>query len=1130
MNKAGTSQQRLNAQFSSQPANAVGSCPLKERKIAIVPVRYALDRSYYDKSPTTLTPLLHDGRWANLPKLHTRSYTLRQLRDGYIYIYNETTKELDSYTYTARTGTYQPLTNSGTDQQQTSSCGGGLPYLLYPREHYLFIAFSKEPWTPRVHELMLSNITYRRSWMRALDLKRYSQTMSAQHTFPLQRIAEAVADVDQGAIINDDRFADCAYSSTAPGEGYENYVVPLAADVFWRGSVPDQDSALCVALDDPLAVLQDLGAQLQIAQAAWFDWQEKYEHKLNIGKIVEGLCGINLEKNQLPASIRNDENKTRQYLSDIETYYAQLSSEEAMTSGVESLISSPIKAPSDGMKQKIIQQYGSLPSDNARRDWEARWKWRKEADLNQARAYIQSHQPEKEVLLERIKTIRHDLKIFAEHIGTEPLKLFIDTGNENTLKSLQADISELLEIIVQDFDAHEWLAKEDIQAKTLFGLLRFGFSEEIKTLLDRKANELVQGIGDNNTIAGRIGELNGFLTHDDLASKAWMQALTKPARDTLNAISIIAKGAGQNIYEKALMALLPVDSQLVKGKNNNLAALLRNTLISHLLTNHPDRIKFDIGFSKNFSAWKSKWLSLVSKRIKIINHWNYPSTSRYNRRSLGRELNKIEKELELLAHKIPTAIDYRNNKYIQILRDEVTKFTSTKIDSLKKWNDSAKALSEKWGSTITWGVVVTNLLNTVVTYQTVSKDTTLSKKDLAKIGSSIAYTGNALSAVFVEVKWGSIKDLKTNVNGKQFSIIQKSALTWEKNSIETQDWGKQLRGFSKRLVGLGSFALIATLLELWDIRDDFKASSTSGESKALIVKGTAVTAMLVIGAIQLTAGTLASTGITPGLTAFAMGPWVAGVAIMAGLIYLAASAALNYFKMDAIGQWLHKCCWSRYPNERLADTPEGRAEEVRSFLEIQLSPSLYIKPTYNEEYYPDPYADGAMTKRTQLNGAWIQILLPKETRDSLVNVNLTASYRPLNILPMSRLTDSLQESFINNGQFKEKSTFGRASNNRLQRDPLAPVCPPMPAEDQEIVWQTWVPLPEQAQYLELQLWYSTDLLSAGVDDRGYRYQLELIKEGQSDQKDSRLSSLDSSTLQIQTLGGRAQGIELPVAY
>ncbi|MDO7927225.1 hypothetical protein Q6A51_10580 [Pseudomonas sp. KFB-139] len=55
--KHGTLQERRGARFDKSPSSATCACSLKTADIAIVPVRYALDRSRYDVEPAQLKPL-----------------------------------------------------------------------------------------------------------------------------------------------------------------------------------------------------------------------------------------------------------------------------------------------------------------------------------------------------------------------------------------------------------------------------------------------------------------------------------------------------------------------------------------------------------------------------------------------------------------------------------------------------------------------------------------------------------------------------------------------------------------------------------------------------------------------------------------------------------------------------------------------------------------------------------------------------------------------------------------------------------------------------------------------------------------------------------------------------------------
>ncbi|MCK9706725.1 toxin VasX, partial [Pseudomonas syringae] len=318
--KSGTHTQRRAATFAKTPATATSLCPFRGPDVAIVPVRYALDRSRYDTAPQKLKPLLKGSRWAVMPKLKTRSYTLRQLYDGYVYVYDETAETLHEYVVSAATGNLSRIvwTDAQLGSDRRSGADDGKPFLLYPRNNLLRIAFSAQQWTWRICEHLRSNPASRASWMKALDLKRYCMTMAEPDTLPLNRIAEAVADIDKEHVVDDGRFADSAIpTSKASSEETQPLFSPIGADVFWQGSVEDQHSSLLIALDDPLATFNDLGMQLAADQAAYRNWQAEHEHKIQIAQTVTALCGAESEPEKLPTSVRDNAALTHQYLGEL---------------------------------------------------------------------------------------------------------------------------------------------------------------------------------------------------------------------------------------------------------------------------------------------------------------------------------------------------------------------------------------------------------------------------------------------------------------------------------------------------------------------------------------------------------------------------------------------------------------------------------------------------------------------------------------------------------------------------------------------------------------------------------------------------------------------------------------------
>ena len=95
--KLGTPRQRCANEFARTPLSGTSLCPFKGAEIAIVPVRYALDRSRDDLNPTALKPRVRHARSPRLPPLKSRRCTLRQLLDGCGYVFAEKTSQRAHY-------------------------------------------------------------------------------------------------------------------------------------------------------------------------------------------------------------------------------------------------------------------------------------------------------------------------------------------------------------------------------------------------------------------------------------------------------------------------------------------------------------------------------------------------------------------------------------------------------------------------------------------------------------------------------------------------------------------------------------------------------------------------------------------------------------------------------------------------------------------------------------------------------------------------------------------------------------------------------------------------------------------------------------------------------------------------
>ncbi|MEX5498732.1 toxin VasX [Pseudomonas syringae] len=1094
--KSGTHTQRRAATFAKTPATATSLCPFRGPDVAIVPVRYALDRSRYDTAPQKLKPLLKGSRWAVMPKLKTRSYTLRQLYDGYVYVYDETAETLHEYVVSAATGNLSRIVwadaQLGSDRR--SGADDGKPFLLYPRNNLLRIAFSAQQWTWRICEHLRSNPASRASWMKALDLKRYCMTMAEPDTLPLNRIAEAVADIDKEHVVDDDRFADSEIpTSKASSEETQPLFSPIGADVFWQGSVEDQHSSLLIALDDPLAIFNDLGMQLAADQAAYRNWQAEHEHKIQIAQTVTALCGAESEPEKLPTSVRDNAALTHQYLGELEAYFEQCILEEAQISSSNvpgDFLLMPDMFKSLDMRKSLEMRYGSAPADEALQAWKDRHKWRREVDLSGARQYLQQHLPTGDTLLQQVRDTQSDFRQWSTHLGTEPLKLFVDTTHPESLLYLQTLMLNLQIIYAQDNAASTWLAEQEANDSSLFGTLRYGFSPALKHALHQEANALLNGLGDVTNLATRIGELNGTLNHQGFADKPWMKALKQPVQDTFKALGQLAGSAGKATFESILLAWVPIDSRLAVGKQQNIVALIRTLLIGQILLDSKARIAIDHKMLAKLKNWISEWQVLNKQISDTRRSWLYPTA--YNpRKSIASHLRTLEQKLRLHELSMPALLDFQNNEYARQLQDEIRLYFQSGKAIAKDWLATAKRWLDGLGGiagSITWSVIMLNFINTAFTYRDLTRDGDFSAKDIGKVTYGLGYSFNLLMAVFVEAPWAVISTAKPLViGGYNIGILDKSAAYWKARGNAV--WGDAIRGFRGSMVAMGAFGIAAAALEAIDISNDRSKLKTSAEKNATVIKGLAVAAMGLASLAQLL------TGISPAsrLTAVVMSPWFSLALLIAGTIYLFATMVLNYFKQDSVGWWLRKCCWSRTPEHQHANTAQGQNDEIRSLLQIQLSPQIYVKSTV---HYEDRYlGKGDYISVAVQNGAGIQVRLPGTLRGSSVAVNVISSKRPWGVLPVEKIDRSVQSDFLDRGQFRNVKQFGTLTNKPVGKASEDFTYPLMPPQNEDVIWETWVPLDKDASYLELQIHYPMHLINSGQNDTGYSFQLELDTKG-----------------------------------
>ncbi|MDU8627542.1 hypothetical protein RYB66_00075, partial [Pseudomonas syringae group sp. 243L2] len=538
----------------------------------------------------------------------------------------------------------------------------------------------------------------------------------------------------------------------------------------------------------------------------------------------------------------------------------------------------------------------------------------------------------------------------------------------------------------------------------------------------------------------------------------------------------------------------------------NIVALLRTLLIGQILLDSKARIAVDQQVFTKLKQWIREWQVLNKQISDTRRRWLYPNA--YNtRQSTARNLHAHKQKLRVHELSIPALLDFQNNEYAKLLQDEIRQYFQSGKTLAKDWLAQAKRWTNRLGGTagsITWGVIMLNFINTALTYRDVTRDGDFSAKDIGKVTYGLGYSFNLLMVVFVEAPWSVIRDATpVLIDGKNVGVLDRSSAYWKAKGNAT--WSDAIRGFRVSMVAMGGFGVAAVTLELFDITDDFYAAKTPEEKNTIIVKGISIFAMGVGSTFQFIAGlSPAST-----FTIVAMSPWFSVALLVIGSIYLFTTMALSYFKQDSVGWWLRKCCWSRTLDYRYPETVKGESEEVRALMEIQLSPQVYVKSTV---HYESRYlGKGDHYSVAVQNGVGVQVRLPNLVRGQSVHFNVISSKRPWGVLPVQKIDDPLHEAFLAHGQFRKAEQFGTLTNKPAGKASEDFTYPLMPPENEDLIWETWVPLDKDATYLELQIWYPSNLIHPGEEDQGYLFQMELGTRG-----DTAIDGLAAVELEVKT--------------
>ncbi|OEC35027.1 hypothetical protein A7D27_26600 [Pseudomonas sp. 1D4] len=1085
--------------FEQKPANASGQCPLKAQEFALFPVRYAIDESPPKGSRQGPNPLPATWPTRHLPALKTRSYTLRQLRDGWLYVWNETDKTLHEYQVKGYQFTRHKWTAAQLNRDTRHNPGETRPYLLYPKRSHLLIAYSPVQWTWRLCERMRSNPREQQRWMRSLDLSQYCTTLKASHAAPLRELGRTVADISTDG--KSPAFQTCLVTAQLDKDPERACKLGLH-EALVLGQVPDQDSALFVALDDPLGVVDDLALNLQGR------WQELLTHELDhansthTATLVQELCGVSLDP-FMPKEVAKNPQRRAAYIRDAHALLDRSADclHDAGSDGTLGYKATALERESKSFRKT----WGSLPSGEgwlqAVEHWHRKRLWRNDVRYEEASLFLDEKSQQAERLDAHRQRSEQDLQAWLERLSPRAEEVFYDPCHPEQATELLETMATLYSQLGASETGSTWLCKQYGRPTSLAGLALFNFSPELSSMVDRISENFIRygtldalgrqddgsgkahgGIADTTSEVSRLNEVKAVLDLPSVKRSQIYRALSEPVRAAFDTLRDVVEQKASQSWNTIAFTLLPALSERFAPNLRIFAFSVTQVLVSQEISTQTQLIK-DPGYKKKHQSWQMKMQTLLKKMAgqqQVIARPGKGVDKRAAQVQLA-QLHAQRQELELRRpHEVTGAI-HTTTRLTQVNATEITYLLATLGQSelldqlqLKARNAAAYAArAQKWfnrelGGSLPVLVAGLNVWNTLNSLENAKRDGIFTAAELRTVSANAAYTANALMALWTVPAWNKWAKLEGNIRGRTTQLAKAGVTSW---ASRNPGYATLARRLILRTMGMAAFGAIAAGVEAWQVHQDVGSATSQEEAVLLKMKLGALGGMALMSGVQLIGSGL---GFWFGF-AWVMSTPITLIVAVLGVLYLLVSLAANHFKREGLRRWLYLCSWGKAP--RWDHSDDQHKHELNALSEICLRPSVVARATAL------PYYDRGPRTYT---GFWVQVLVPAELAGHEVTLQPA-------MVAKDRLRQGTGPDFYQRfqaGHWAPVSAYG----NPPSKPPQGALTTDTryQAGDTHRLWQAWVSHPGKPE-LELEVIYPQQFL-ANLRGQGYLFRLAIDVE------------------------------------
>ncbi|HDM8184632.1 TPA: hypothetical protein P0E26_001316 [Vibrio harveyi] len=1025
-----------------------------------IPVRYAIDQ--LETEETQLFGLPDEWKGQGPAKLNTVGYTLRQLRDGWLYVYDAINKSLDEYEIKGTQFTLYKLGESESpESEQRGTPEGTKPFLTYEDGSVLSICYSEHRWTWNMFMRVLNNPSNHIDRMQTVVL---SANENQHNIAPIDKLTQ-VADIESSAV-DDGRFADSGIATKADEDG--SIFKPVAVENDLTSAIPEEESGYFVAIKDYAADIQDMSLHFVGAASPYRLFTDQFSNQWSLMQTAMQLCMFGaIDEIDMPASVKRNSEELSFY-TDMAEYYDsshQLDLAGQNKSSVQSGYPAKFSAGAIESHQHTQSDIAKTIQDKYRisanrfgkyEQWIATERWRKQLNWKQMLSEMQELSEQKETMLAEVVSVKSDFIAVMESLTPHHLERTFDLYSEDTqysLYQLHKQAVESFTLVVQEED-RQWAESQWEKPTSLLALYASGFSRSLFKVIEKNIieaeneqsiasensdadNQLMDQISATSNRVSMYSKIMDFVSNPNTAETDFLKDIAKGFQELdiifKSAIGALAKGViefGVSLTSQASIMLMPVFAKPLNRHSYYLFAVIAE----HMAHNMP--VTLNESYARDFKKWKTRvndYPSELKKNDAVIADFqknNRKADSKYT--TALKNKKRIKKALAVATLEYPQRIvlpDDLPQKTVELRM----RLATNKLDDLNKLFENAGGLG--------FMAFVFNCIALSDAMSSIQETGLMSQDDFLDIQQKLFYTAGAWTGIRTGKFWDSVKgDPKLRAHSYKVlkELVNNNARGFENLILD------DLKVFNKWLAITGALGALASGIEAyrsWQSVDDVYGL----ESKLYLANTVTLGLTGAIGAFQFLG---ASTGTFSTNLLFG-GPVTAALVILT-VTYLAINYMLNKLKQDDYQKWLDKLPWGYHParsqwsqSSSLPERQKHNSALVQQALfdlqSIIQQPTVYHQPIEKIQAYP------GYTHR-ELVGLEVHIQLQRRAATNGVTVSTNTK---------ATEDDLTSGSWYQNADLVTLQTQDQASKESL-------------------VYKVTLPIEETDQYFAMQISYDVE--------------------------------------------------------